>query len=122
LGAILDEVEAALGRLPKPDGVVAGWRPMHGDFAPWNLRQTGGGALFLIDWEAAGWGPPGADEVFYRATAAALAERTSAVTGNPEAVRFWRERINQRPSNARDERLARALATVLEQRHVRWRA
>jgi hypothetical protein len=122
LGAILEEVEAALGRLPKPESVLPEWRPMHGDFAPWNLRQSGRGALFLIDWEGAGWGPPGADDVFYRATAAALAEHTSAVTGNPEAVRFWRQRINQRPSNSRDERLARALATVLEQRQVGLRA
>jgi hypothetical protein len=33
-------------------------------------------------------------------------------------MRFWRERINQRPSNARDLRLARGLAAALEQRSV----
>ena len=41
------------------------WRPMHGDFVPWNLREDRGGTLWLLDWEDAGWGPPYADLVRY---------------------------------------------------------
>ena len=45
---------------------------MHGDFTPWNLRSSRTRALSLVDWEDAGWGPPDADEVLYRAVSAAL--------------------------------------------------
>jgi hypothetical protein len=41
------------------------WRPMHGDFVPWNLREDRDGALWLRDWEDAGWAPPYADLVRY---------------------------------------------------------
>ena len=73
LADILADIDTALGSLPRSSETPAHWRPMHGDFAPWNLRTLAGGGLALIDWEAAGWGPPGADRVFYEATSAALA-------------------------------------------------
>jgi hypothetical protein len=53
--------------LVRPDGIPAHWRPMHGDFVPWNLREDHGGVLWLLDWEDAGWGPPYADLVRYAA-------------------------------------------------------
>jgi len=51
--------------LPRVDGIPAHWRPMHGDFVPWNLREDSQGQLWLLDWEDAGWGPPYADLVRY---------------------------------------------------------
>lgn len=53
--------------LARPDGTPAHWRPMHGDFVPWNLREDRTGTLWLLDWEDAGWGPPYADVVRYAA-------------------------------------------------------
>ena len=86
---------------------------MHGDFAPWNLRQLRGGSLVLVDWENAGWAPPRADEVFYRATRAALGHRLVQRCDTQEAVQFWRERVPAQPENVRDQRLAQALGDVL---------
>jgi hypothetical protein len=46
-------LEPALGLLeedtPLPSALV------HGDFTPWNLRETRGGGCTLIDWESAEW-------------------------------------------------------------------
>ncbi len=73
------------------------WRPMHGDFTPWNLRASGGGQLTLVDWEDAGWGPPRADEVLYRAVSGALTRRpVIGLGGAAEAVGFWAERVADR--------------------------
>jgi Phosphotransferase enzyme family len=114
LGAILEEIDAALAGLPRPLDTPAHWRPMHGDFTPWNLRSVRGGSLVLFDWEDAGWAPPGADEVRYRATWAAITHRPADRCGAHEAVQFWRERGLGGPENARDERLGRALRGILE--------
>lgn len=54
------------GRPPATAGVPRPV-PVHGDLAPWNLRRTSRG-LALFDWEAVGWGPPGADLAHYRDT------------------------------------------------------
>jgi phosphotransferase family enzyme len=109
LAAILEDVAAALAALPRLPGTPQHWRPMHGDFAPWNLRQLRGGSLVLVDWENAGWAPPGADEVFYRAAWAALRYRRAERCDALEAVQFWRARVSPQQENTRDERLARAL-------------
>jgi hypothetical protein len=37
---------------------------MHGDFAPWNLRQQDG-ELFLFDWEVAEWDRPNLWDIFH---------------------------------------------------------
>jgi len=114
VAAILEEVDAALAALPRPAETPGHWRPMHGDFAPWNLRQLRGDSLVLVDWERAGWAPPGADEVFYRATWAALEHRPVDRCDTQEAVQFWRERmLAHHPENTRDQRLANALDDVL---------
>jgi glycosyltransferase involved in cell wall biosynthesis len=117
LPTILEEIDAALDGLPRPPEAPDHWRPMHGDFAPWNLRELRRGSLALIDWENAGWAPPGADEILYRATWAAISRRAPARCASHEAVEFWRERVPDRPDSARDERLARALHEIL-----RWMA
>jgi phosphotransferase family enzyme len=114
LAEILGQLEAALACLPRPSGVPDHWRPMHGDFAPWNLRQLPRGPLVLVDWENAGWGPPGADEVLYRATWAALRHRSPDRCDARESVQFWRERLLAQPENVRDHRLAQALGETLD--------
>ena len=64
--SVSEEVSLALQPLlPRADGIPSHWRPMHGDFVPWNLREDSLGQLWLIDWEDAGWGPPLADFVRY---------------------------------------------------------
>jgi hypothetical protein len=97
LARLTDEIAEALDGLPRADGVQGHWRPMHGDFTPWNLRAGRDGSLTLVDWEEAGWAPPHADEVFYRAVAAALAgDPGEAVDGSMEAVEFWIQRVGRR--------------------------
>lgn len=115
LRAVLEETEAALAELPRPQGTPGHWRPMHGDFAPWNLRQLRDGSLALIDWEDAGFGPPDADEVFYRATSAALWGKHPARSNASEAVEFWLRRVQPRPATDREHRLAVALGQALSQ-------
>lgn len=48
----------------------------HGDFAPWNLRSTRNGPLFVFDWEFARDGaPPGYDLFYYHLAWRAAQER-----------------------------------------------
>jgi aminoglycoside phosphotransferase (APT) family kinase protein len=92
---------------------------MHGDFTPWNLRQSGR-TLYLVDWEQAGWGPPDADEVLYRMTAAALhigAGRRGWApgAGSAEAVRYWADRADRQwHGSVRDDRFVAATQRVLQ--------
>jgi glycosyltransferase involved in cell wall biosynthesis len=63
---VSEEVSRTLEQLlPRVEGIPSHWRPMHGDFVPWNLREDSLGQLWLLDWEDAGWGPPLADFVRY---------------------------------------------------------
>jgi glycosyltransferase involved in cell wall biosynthesis/thiamine kinase-like enzyme len=63
---VAEDVSFALeGLFPKPARTPKHWRPIHGDFVPWNLREDSQGQLWLLDWEDAGWGPPLADLVRY---------------------------------------------------------
>lgn len=112
LDTILREVDAALADLPRPAGTPDHWRPMHGDFAPWNLRRIGRAAVALIDWERAGWGPPHADLVLYRATWAALRGRPAARSDALEAIRFWAHRAASWPASDTDH----AFTLVLRER------
>jgi len=70
------------------------WRPMHGDLSPWNLRRRRG--LFLVDWEDAGWGPPGADEVYFEAAATVVCGRAARRDWSPAAVDFWINALTER--------------------------
>jgi thiamine kinase-like enzyme len=66
LAAVAHEVSKVLEReLIRPGDIPSHWRPMHGDFVPWNLREDRNGLLWLLDWEDAGWAPPNADLVRY---------------------------------------------------------
>jgi thymidylate kinase len=109
LDAVLREIEDALADLHRPPGTPEHWRPMHGDFAPWNLRRVGRAALVLIDWERAGWGPPHADRVLYRATEAALRGTEAGVPDALEAIRFWQWKVASRPDSDVDHALTRVL-------------
>lgn len=95
--AIHDEIEAALSTIPKPDGTAEHWRPFHGDFTPWNLRRFKTGRPWLFDWEECGWAPPGADAVFYRASAFAIGRPVDDTPfADDEVSSFWREWVQQR--------------------------
>lgn len=115
LGQIVAEIEAALAALPRPAEIPTHWRPMHGDFTPWNLRWAAPRTLYLYDWEEAGWGPPGADEVLFRATHAVL--RGGSDPGPCEAIEaidFWLRRVESRsPSIGGGWRLKTSLQAVL---------
>jgi hypothetical protein len=113
LDAILGEVEEALADLYRSPGIPEHWRPMHGDFAPWNLRRVGRAGLVLIDWERAGWGPPYADRVLYRATEAALRGTEARVPNALEAILFWRRQVASRPDSDMDHAFTRALQECL---------
>jgi glycosyltransferase involved in cell wall biosynthesis/thiamine kinase-like enzyme len=63
---VAEDVSLALNEvLPPASGVPPHWRPIHGDYVPWNLREDDQGQLWLLDWEHARWGPPLADLVRY---------------------------------------------------------
>lgn len=114
ISAVTAEIRRALDGLPRPPSVPEHWAPMHGDLAPWNLRQARSGGLLLFDWEAVAWGPPGADEVHYRATDAVLRRVRPPGTAKAEAVGFWLERVGERTAaSAGDARLHAALLRVL---------
>lgn len=93
----------------------SGWRPMHGDMGPWNLRHMSGLGAVLFDWEYVAPGPPDSDLVFYLAAAKAVGLRVrNAGELNEEAIDYWRERISQRAgSGSRDTRLAAAMSQAL---------
>lgn len=93
LSSIAKEIQVGLAGMPRPPGIPAHFVPMHGDLTPWNLRQSGD-ELFLIDWEDAGWGPPGADAVLFAAAVRALGKLKSSGSYPAEAIDFWKDRIS----------------------------
>lgn len=111
--AVLDELRQALRDLPRAQDVPDHWQPMHGDFTHWNCRSLVDGTTAVFDWEEAGWGPPGADDVLFRATAAALG-RGEAVGGPVEAVDFWIARLEARAGNRLRDQLSLETLRVLE--------
>ncbi len=95
LPMIAAEIHVGLSVMRRPAGVAHHWEPMHGELAPWTLRKTPDDDLFILDWETVSWGPPGADEVFYRASAAVLQGRHPKPIHVREAVDFWRRRARE---------------------------
>jgi hypothetical protein len=98
LREITAEIASGLEALPRPAGTPQHWEPMHGDFTPWNLRQRRDGSRFLIDWEDAGWAPPGADEAYYWAMVKVLGYLTGDENQvrRHEAMGFWRASLRDR--------------------------
>ena len=114
LPRIVEDLQDRLAPVLDGRGVPSHWRPMHGDLTPWNLRRVGPWALWLLDWEEVGWGPAGADEVYYAATASVLlGARPPGVAASAEAVAFWRRRVAARPSSDFDRVFNDALAGIL---------
>lgn len=87
-----------------PPSLPEGWRPLHGDLTPWNLRVDRRGRVWLIDWERAAWGPVAGDLLRFAITSESLlsddseeiATRVrSTLRCTPESVRdaaaFWIE-------------------------------
>ncbi len=109
---IVSEIDSALSTLPKPSDATDAWRPMHGDFTPWNLRRTKEGRLILFDWEDASWGPEGADEVLFRATDAAVSGREVSHSSASEAISLWRTVFTERLDDT--ERETRLSTRVLQ--------
>jgi hypothetical protein len=97
IGRIAADVSERLSRAFPPAEVPDHWRPMHGDLAPWNLRRVGPRALWLLDWDDAGWGPPGADAAYYEATVSLVrGRRPEPGSASEETVRFWIDRVESR--------------------------
>jgi len=93
LGRIVGEIHIGLSALPRPTGMPNHWHPMHGELAPWTVRELPDGDVIVLDWEKAGWGPPGADEVFYRAALSALLDTSPGPIHVREAMDFWRQKL-----------------------------
>jgi hypothetical protein len=110
---ISDLVERAI---PRPDAVPAHWRGAHGDVTAWNLRSTGR-RTWLIDWEDAGYAPPGADFVYFEAIRAAVGRSRSRATGDEyaEARAYWREIISRRSVAPTERKLAARLRAALDE-------
>ncbi len=84
---------------------------MHGDLSVWNLREcVGGGPVpTLVDWEYAGWGPPGADWTWYRASAAAVTGVLSPAPADEEAALYWERWVRSWYAAGQKDRRDRAL-------------
>ncbi len=94
-----------------PQGLV----PMHGDFAPWNVRRLPDGRIAIIDWEDAGWGPSGADLAYLSAAGRAMRRRAAeSRTHSSEAAAFWRQHLERSdPSGRRDQILRDRMLSAL---------
>lgn len=92
LTSIVGEIHTGLSGLRRPDHAPHHWHAMHGELTPWTLRELPDGTLVLLDWEGVTWAPPGADEVLYKAAAAAITGRLPGPIHVREAVEFWRRR------------------------------
>jgi hypothetical protein len=100
--------------LDRPVGTPGHWRPCHGDLAPWNLRVARGGRVWVVDWEDAGFAPPGADELYSRLTAQITFGRPAVRAADRECVDWMTAMITARrspdePANSENTRLLAAL-------------
>lgn len=117
VAAITQEIHDVLAGLRRPSDTPSHWVPMHGDFAPWNLRHgvvTRSDPPVLLDWEDATWGPPRADAVRYLATSAALGnQRVAWRQADDEARAYWLDRLASVEIEAREEAFSSSLRRVL---------
>lgn len=112
--AVLSDIQLGLRQLPGSDEAPDDWEPMHGDLTPWNLRVSGNGVLTLVDWEAAAWGPPGADAVLLYASRRALFG-TPPPSLPAEATDYWLDRVTGQKVDSLDRRLQRDLTVALRE-------
>ena len=110
----LGQVQPVLAQcLPRPAGTPEHWEPAHGDLTAWNTRVDRSGRTWVFDWEDAGWGPPGADDTYYRATAAVLLGRPAG-TAPVEAVEWWLSTVASRARTGDDAELSARLTSTLQ--------
>ena len=106
-------VEAAIVR---PAGTPDHWLGAHGDLTGWNLRRAGS-RTWLIDWEDAGWAPPGTDELYFAATSSALSgaatERLPLSERYPEAADRLAVEVAARPAGPDEVQLRDRLLVLL---------
>jgi hypothetical protein len=107
-----DEIERVVAPLADLFPESASCVPMHGDLTPWNLRWVAG-AMWLVDWEHAGLGPPGADAVWFRANAAVLRGRPAG-SADAACAEFWKQVVTDRLERGSDVALQRRLLVVLD--------
>jgi hypothetical protein len=115
-GRLFDDVgELVEAALDRPAGTPEHWRGAHGDLTPWNLRRSGTGT-WLIDWEDAGWAPPGSDRVYFAAVTAATgggpARPIPVADEHQEAAQRWAAVVADRPAGE-DARLRDRLLAAL---------
>jgi len=92
---VVEDIPKALdGLLTRPESTPAHWGPLHGDFVPWNLRESGDGCLWLVDWEDAGWGPPLADAVRYLVAHNSLRGALPLVTARATRQTFHEDSVD----------------------------
>ncbi|MFE0510983.1 phosphotransferase [Streptomyces sp. NPDC058964] len=91
------DIDDAFGVPERPADVPAGWTPMHGDLAHWNLRRYRTGGTHLLDWEGSDWAPPHADLVRFIMTAPNGPQLAGGLPKSlcpdlEEAALFWSDR------------------------------
>ncbi len=114
---IQDRLEAARPTLPTGHDIAPApshWRPMHGDFAPWNLRKILRGPTAVFDFEDASLAPPSADMTYWTATSAVLRGRHVTGVLEAEAQAFWIDRVQTRLAAGLDPEADQRLLKVLE--------
>jgi hypothetical protein len=116
--AVTEEIDAILDDvLPRGAHTPLHWRGSHGDLAPWNLRTGLSGVVRVIDWEDAGFAPPGVD-ILYGGLTSALTFGTSMPSETSGEAADWVERmltgrlaVGEAPDSV-NHRLLMALARV----------
>lgn len=112
LGVLTRSIAQAFDQLGLTSSRRDGWVPAHGDVTPWNLRRDHTGAVWLLDWEDAGYLPPGADEAYFRLTSSTLCG-TQPGPMSPEAGSYWRTIIEQRLDEGHPVALSKAMLSRL---------
>lgn len=94
---VVDEITDILTRtLHRDADTPAHWVGCHGDLSPWNVRTGRGRSVWVIDWEDAQFGPPGAD-LLYSGLTAELTFGSPVVRGaEPEAIEWMRNLVSNR--------------------------
>ncbi len=78
--------------LQQLDGMPTGDRLCHGDFHPWNVLMTAGGAV-VIDWDSATWGNPLADVARTAVLLAGVSKMSQMVTWREKLAARWCRRV-----------------------------
>ena len=96
LRGVVEEIQSLDQSWGKLEPRAPGRVPIHGDLTPWNLRLMGE-VIFLYDWESAGWGPPGADLLWYdtAVSSAGLRVPKTRAEHGLESYAYWLEELEK---------------------------